>query len=165
MKYTKEALTRAICHAGFIGRQSSYGGKETLFGEKGFLVDVECFRDFRGCYAKISYIYGSKNAKQLQNGGSTGYTGQLDRTLGFDILFMRPDFWRAFAEAERWPETCCSGCGYIRGITTPECMASGRVAHDNEGETWLYLWHGFNDHVSAGGDIESYLKTLMPNWG
>ena len=72
-----------------------------------------------------------------------GYVGR--ETIPISTLLLRPDAWEAVGKVEGW--------------TDRDFKASYKT-DEFDLVSWRYKMHAMIDHLIAGNDIESYIKTL-----
>ncbi len=101
----------------------------------------------------VSYRNGNVRLRSSEKGG-----GYIKWDYRESELLLDASFWRCLGKAEGWGERyCTSGCG---------CTHNGGGEHEYdcvwEGENeWLDNWHRFIDHLSSGGSIEGYFKSII----
>lgn len=64
-----------------------------------------------------------------------------------DSVFLDPLFWQALGKAEGW--VFCN-CG---GDEEGKCLYRG--------ESWIYHWHRFIDHLTNGGKPDEFFEKLL----
>ncbi|MCP6719716.1 MAG: hypothetical protein KJI72_00095 [Patescibacteria group bacterium] len=77
----------------------------------------------------------------------------LSRKIMVERIFLDPKFWQSLGKALGWKNQL--------GSCPLNCECEGGIVNCGwKGESWLYYWHRFTDHLAEEKPIEEFFKEL-----